>query len=161
MWLMPRFFIIQNRKWQSNTNDDMKTQNSKTNLLIVVAKRISLFDFYLIWENQLHEKDIFASQLCCSLSIHYVLYKQQLSKKNTLTKVYIYIYILLINILSLVKANPSKDFLCNTMLFGENGSLVVSNLNINKQIFFHVQHFLCDTKRLCMFSNMQLTKPLH
>lgn len=68
---------------------------------------------------------------------------------------------LLLNIRSLVKANPSKAYLCNTMLFGDNSSYLVDNFNINKQIFVHVQHFLCETKRLCMFSNMQLTEPLH
>ena len=69
--------------------------------------------------------------------------------------------LLLLNILSLVKANLSKAYLCNTMLFGDNSSHLVNNFKINKQIFFHVKHFLCETKRLCMFLNMQLTKPLH
>ena len=58
-------------------------------------------------------------------------------------------------------ANPSKAYLFNTMLFGDNFSQLEKNLNINKQIFLHVQHFLCETNSLCTFSNMQLTEPLH
>ena len=63
---------------------------------------------------------------------------------------------LLLNILNLVKVKPSRAYLCNTMLFNDNSPQLVNNCNTNKQIFFHVQHLICTTQRLCFFPKMQL-----
>ena len=48
--------------------------------------------------------------------------------------------LLLLNILSLVKANLSQAYLCNTMLFGDKFSHLVNNFSINKHIFFSMSN---------------------
>ena len=60
------------------------------------------------------------------------------------------------NINDLIKSQPYKTFLCNTMLHGDYSDELHKNFNTNKMIFFHVQQILCQTNRLYPFSNMQL-----
>ena len=60
------------------------------------------------------------------------------------------------NINDLIKSQPSKTFLCNTLLHGDYSDELQNNFNTNQMIFFHVQQFLCQTNRLCPFSNMHI-----
>ena len=47
------------------------------------------------------------------------------------------------------------------MLFGDISSHLANNLNINKQIFFPVQLFLCETKKLVLKYAANQTTPLN
>ena len=70
-------YNTEERVWQNITNGDMTwkvvvdyNSNTKTNGLIMVPEITNFLYLYLILANRFHEKDIFASQLCCSQSIH-------------------------------------------------------------------------------------------